>query len=479
MQSSYIASIIVAALTLLGCLAAPDPLVMFMTGATLIAGLLLLWSKSSIPVLLLPFLLQWISVATKPIQSAIIGTPLPDLSDFGGDLSAAAIFALLALVALAFGMRAGMLGGDRNVLTRLQADVADWSDRGMLIAGLGLIGGGHVATACAYFVAGLSEIMLALANVTFCGLFMLVYWTLRTRKHGGIVFAVAIVEIVLGMTGFFGVFRTTLFTIALAVMCAQHRFKPQTVIATTLIVIPALFLTIFWSSVKGDYRLFLNNGSETQTVQQPMSARLDFLNDRAQHFDREQFDDGFTALVDRVSYIDFLSMTLEYVPSNVPHENGDRTFRAVTHIFTPRIIFTDKPALESDTEVTAKYTGLSFTNYTYASISIGYLGEAYIDFGWYGAIAFAFVYGAVMGLFVRLLLQYKRISMILNAGLALMVVIPICYFEQALIKTIGGATATLIAAFLLQRLAFPAILQNFAGRAGARSVPARAEQRYR
>lgn len=478
MQSSQIASIIVALLTLIGCAFAPEPGVLLLVGITLITGLLLLWSRTGIPVLLLPFLLQWLAVATKPIESAITGIALIDLADFNGDLAATAIFASLALIGLAFGMWAGMLSGDRNTLRRLQADIQNWPDRNILPVGIGFVVIGHVLTPMAGLVAGLAEILLALANITYCGLFMLVYWSLRTRRQVGIVAAITALEILFGMSGFFGVFKTTLFTLALAAMCAQHRFKPQTIITAAILMVPAFLLTVFWTSVKSDYRQFLNNDTKTQSVQQPMSARLNFLSERVGAFDREQFDDGFAALIRRISYIDFLSRTLEYVPANTPHENGSRTFAAVTHIFTPRIIFTNKPALQSDTEVTARYTGLAFTDYSYASISLGYLGEAYVDFGWYGAIIFTFVLGLIIGVICKFIIGYRAIPMLFNVGLAMMIVIPSCYFEQALIKIIGATTTTVIAAFLLQRIAFPLLVQNFLIRQRAmRVAPSHAEQR--
>jgi hypothetical protein len=479
MHSSRIVSIIVAALTLVGIFVAPDPLVLLLSGTTLIVALLLLWDKSRIPVLLLPVSLQWISVATKPIESVITSTPMVGLSDFGGDVKASATFGLLGLLALTCGIRLGMgRTGDQTMLPRMRIEVTTWSDRNMLTTGCGLLLGGYLAAAGARAVAGLSEIMLALANATFCGLFILVFWTLTTGKYRWIVGLLALSEIASGMTGFFGEFRTSLFTIALAAMCAQHRFKPQTLVLGTLFTIPSLFLMVFWSSVKPDYRLFLNNGTETQIVQQPLGDRIDFLSARFMSFDGDQFNDGFSKLVARASYIDFLAMTMEYVPSNTPHENGARTLQALTHIVTPRIIFADKPPLESDTVVAAKYTGLTFTNYDYVSISIGYLAELYVDFGWLGAIVAMLVFGVIMGAFVQRILRYALTPTFLNAGLALMVVVPICAFETALIKVIGGMTATLIAAFLLQRGAFRYFIRSRGMLATHTIRPALADQSY-
>lgn len=464
MHPSKITAIIIAVFTLLGCLFSPEPGVIALGGLCLAAGVLMLWTERMVPVLLLPFMIQWISVAVKPIEMMVTGKELAEFSQFGGDLTTAAAFSFIALTCLAGGMRLGILSMKRDVATELAKDAALWPEKLALSLSLGLILVGHAMGFLTYSVAGLTEVFLALANLTYAGLFMLVYWGIRARRRLVLVAAITVAEIVLGMSGFFGVFRTTLFTVALAAVSAQIRFRPQTLIISGVLGMTALVALVFWTAVKPDYRFFLNGGEQVQGSSQPITARLSFLADRAGTFDKEEFDRGFEGLLDRASYIDFLSLTLDFVPANTPHEHGERTFRSAVHIFTPRIFFPDKPALESDTEVTAKYTGLSFQNYSYLSISLGYLGELYVDFGQFGACLAMLIFGAIVGLACRSLLESQRTPMLLNVGLAMMLTIPICYFEQALIKTVGGTTMTIIVVLLLQRFLLPFVLRSLLDR---------------
>ena len=63
----------------------------------------------------------------------------------------------------------------------------------------------------------------------------------------------------------------------------------------------------------------------------------------------EVLSTGLDASLRRVSYIDFLGHTMEYVPEVVPHQSGRQTIEAIRHVVTPRIVFPDKPALPHDT----------------------------------------------------------------------------------------------------------------------------------
>ncbi len=82
------------------------------------------------------------------------------------------------------------------------------------------------------------------------------------------------------------------------------------------------------------------------------------------------------------------------MPDFVPHENGHLLGGSLLNIVKPRIFFPDKPETPDDSLVSAKYTGIRFDMAYNTSISIGYLGELYIDFGKIGAVIGAFAIGA-------------------------------------------------------------------------------------
>jgi len=138
----------------------------------------------------------------------------------------------------------------------------------------------------------------------------------------------------------------------------------------------------------------------------------------------------------------------------VPHENGSLTLDVISHIAMPRLLFPDKAALPSDTEFMKKYTGLNYNWDENVSISIGNLGELYIDFGMIGGLIAEFLIGAIIAFVYRVIKDHSETSSIINAGLCLMIVLPAAYFGTAYIKLVGAFVFTSIIAIFSQRFIF-------------------------
>jgi hypothetical protein len=151
---------------------------------------------------------------------------------------------------------------------------------------------------------------------------------------------------------------------------------------------------------------------------------------------------------------------MERVPETLPHEGGARLAEAILHVLTPRVLFPDKPEVRSDTEVTARYTGLPLAVWAdqSTSISIGYLGELYIDFGVAGAVIAAFLIGLASGRAYRAIRDHTRTPGFINYGLCMMVALTLATFEIALIKLLGSVVTVIAAALLLQRWVWPVLL---------------------
>ena len=181
---------------------------------------------------------------------------------------------------------------------------------------------------------------------------------------------------------------------------------------------------------------------------------------------------GFDALWARIAYIEYFGATLRNVPANVPHENGTMTIAALTHILFPRLIYPDKPALPSDTVVTARYTGLPLSVRDDTTISIGYPGEFYIDFGVTGLLGCMGILGFFYGKATRVV-QRSFKSPLVAYGATISLLMPGFMFETALPKAIGGVMTSFIILVVMGRTVVPfvvgRILSNFAVR---RKMPA-------
>ena len=129
----------------------------------------------------------------------------------------------------------------------------------------------------------------------------------------------------------------------------------------------------------------------------PLEDRFAFLSDRVSEADTDTLMKGFDLLFRRMSYVEFLGATLNFVPNARPHEDGRMTMAAISHILVPRLFVPDKAILANDTLVTMAYTGLPLPTSAGVSISIGYAGELYIDFGVLGMLAGMGILGFLYG----------------------------------------------------------------------------------
>jgi len=149
------------------------------------------------------------------------------------------------------------------------------------------------------------------------------------------------------------------------------------------------------------------------------------------------------------------------VPAQRPFENGALIGAAVMHVLQPRFLFPDKPPLESDTDIAVRYSGLALDkggNAVNTSISLGYVAELYVDFGIVGALVAMSILGFLAGRVVRYLTASTALPTILSSGLAVMFMISMASFEEALAKMVGGAITTFIVILVLRSLLLPYLL---------------------
>jgi hypothetical protein len=341
---------------------------------------------------------------------------------------------------------------------RLRSDANRWRFREVAIVAFSAMGGGYAFVAAASMAGPARELCLQASNIKYAGLFALAYWCLARSSHIRVLVAVMVFEVVSGMTGFFADFKYSILTLLVAALAARPRVRTSDVFAIGAAVGLLMTVAIFWSAVKPDYRDFVNKGTGAQAVLVSIEDRVAFLWEAATSIDGSDFADGFDRLVNRHGYIEFLGLTMQNVPYGIPHENGNLTIAVLEHIAMPRFLFPWKAPLPSDTEVMAKYTGLAFTWNENTSISIGYLGELYIDFGLIGGLVAAGAIGWIVGFVYRLVRGHTAAPALLTAGFCLMIALPIAYFGTAYIKLMGSFIFASVIAILAQRYGLPIVL---------------------
>lgn len=446
-------------LTILGAFASPDHLLVFCVGATFATGVWLLWPQNDSPILFMPFALQWLQVAVKPIETALTGQPLQDFAEYREALAPGAWLGIAGIAALGLGMFVGR-GPSRYDWNRsLARDAIEVWPQGVVVQiALFLIVAGHFLAVVAVAAGPARQILLAFAGARHAGLFLLAYWCLLRQRSLGLLAAVSVVEVVLGLTGFFADFRESVLTLLVAAAAARPRLNPRGFLMMSLAVLVTLGVTIFWSAMKQDYRDFLNQGTGQQQVEQPIAARLGYLGNAADEFNGNQFQKGLRALTIRESYIDVLAATLDHVPEEVPFENGRLLKADILNMVEPRIFFPEKPPTPDDSIIAYHYTGLRFDLAVGTSVSIGYLGELYIDYGKVGAVIGAFVIGLIAGRIYAILRGYQGIPLVFTYAILDMSLLLFIFFESDLVRFMGSALTVIAACLILQRLVAPHVL---------------------
>jgi hypothetical protein len=446
-------------LAVIGAYVSPEHLLTFCVGLTFAAGVWLLWPTTDTPVLLMPFALQWLQVAVKPIETAITGQPLQDFADYGEFLAPGAWLGIAGIAALGVGMWLGRGRSRFDWDKSIARDAVEVWPQGMVMQiALFLIIAGHILGVAAIFSGPARQILLAFGNIRHAGLFLLAYWCLVLRRSLGLLAVVSAFEILSGLTGFFADFRESLLTLLVAAAAARPKLDFKGFIIMGLAVTFTLGLAVFWSATKMQYRGFLNQGTSQQVVDQPLNARLGYLGQAADEFSNNKFQTGLRALVNRESYIDVLAATIDHVPNIIPFQHGRMLGGAVINMIEPRIFFPDKPETPDDSIVATRYTGIHFDWAVGTSVSIGYLGELYVDFGEIGAVIGVFVIGFICGRMYMFLRGYTGIPPLFNYAVLNMCMLLFIFFEIDFVRFLGAAFTVFFACVVLQRFVAPQVL---------------------
>jgi hypothetical protein len=214
---------------------------------------------------------------------------------------------------------------------------------------------------------------------------------------------------------------------------------------------------IGWISIREEYRNFLNQGTGQQVVLVSPTEQVAEFADLVTNIEPDDFRGSVEQMFRRVAYVDYFGAVLDYVPKRHPFENGALLWKTIHHILMPRFLDPDKAILESDSELTRRYTGLSVAGSDRGtSISIGYIAEGYVDFGAYGMLILALAFGFIWGWMYKWLVTHARI---IATGLALgtTLLIGASQFEIAESKLLGGMLAEFLVLALALRFAMPSI----------------------
>lgn len=421
---------------------------------------LLLWRKGEPPVLVFAGTFQWAQASTKIMQANNMGLTIPEyqkavvtaISTAKGPpegTEMAVWLSLTGIMVLALGARVMFYNMPAIKMERIQFEVSFLSTNRLFRIYFLFFIIMYVLNEFVFAIPQLSQIFVTLINLKWLIFFILVITIIIKNENPIYAWLIIGLETVLGFTGFFSEFKEVFFFFGITLLTIRQDFKLRTIIPLSLAIAFLMFLSIFWTSIKGGYREFVSQGTQSQAVLVSVQDQIDYVVDKIYLLTPEHYQLAFDALLDRISYVDFFGATLELVPTYVAHEEGAIYGGAIGHIFMPRLLFPDKPILPSDSEHTMKYTGIILASGTSgASFSIGYMADAYIDFGVPLMFVPVFLLGMLWGWMYRMFVLRSNIKLI-GMGLAMIVLIHTFKLETAIIKLFGGVMIKFIILFVM------------------------------
>jgi hypothetical protein len=430
----------------------PNSLLAVLAIGILLSGAFLLWRPGESPILLFMFCFQWLQASIEIFQANWMGVDVNELGTYSGDDHLAILLTLLGLAALALGLRLGAgpwRDGDGMIVRRTASHYPTkfWF---YLYCVAFVVAG--IADALAFEFAGLSQPLLILASSKWAFYWMLAYASLLPYAPRRYLFCAFGVELALGMGGYFSDFKTVIFFTLIAMVAAGIRLRPRQYLLLVSLAVLAVLLGVVWTAVKIDYRSFISGGAKAQIVTVGYFERVAMLADLAGRLDGDAMVNASEVLLRRLAYVDFFGVVLDTVPAVRPLEGGAVWWDAIRRPFMPRFFFPDKTVID-DSVRTNYYTGLNLAGSEEGtSISIGYVGESYIDFGAPGMFVPIFGLGLLLGGFYRWMLERDR-ARLLGMALATMTIYGAAFLDSSITKLFGGLVVTMLVSWAILRIA--------------------------
>ena len=414
----------------------------------------LAWRPGEPPILLFIVGFQWLQATAKVFHANILGVDVTELvlfSEIETPQTARAIWLSLAgLLVLSIGIRIVLQRLPPNDLDAIQRSAQAFS----IPKAFGLYLALSIGLTAMYesigYWSSFRQILLAVSLLKWSGFYLLAYLVFMRREKYLFFLAAFGIEFIGGI-GFFSGFKEVVFVSVIAFFSIGRRLTVGSALKGLAVVIVMIVIGAAWTSVKVEYRDTISGGSGQQESIVDQGAQVNLLVNLVSGLERQDLVDGLDPLLARVAYVDFFGYVLNAVPTVVPHEKGALWGTAVRHVLLPRIIYPNKPALASDSEVTSRYTGIFLASGGEGtSISIGYMGESYIDFGTLGMFAPIFLLGLGWGL-IYLFFVRKAVDPILGYAYSVAILLSAYQLEVATIKLLGGVLMKFIVVALVFR----------------------------
>lgn len=429
--------------------------------------------KPNMPVALIFFVLwQWAQVFARVLQCMVDGESLSS-GFYGSSVAQAYWYMLSSVVVLAVAIRIVLSSLPRPTPEEERAHLS-WRPSDLFVLYIATL---FLAVACGFasrIIPTLGQQFEAVSRLKIVAEFLLFTTVMATGRGAKFMLAAVLFEIMIGFSGLLSDFRGVFIYLGIAAIAARIRLSAASILGGIVWFMVLITLGLFWTAVKVDYREFASGGMETQAFSVPLSERLAYLGTMAVSPGKIDWSQASYAMLSRFAYVDIFGSVIAYQEFARDTPIGGQWEAAFDHVFKPRFLFPNKRAL-SDTETYVRLSGANPDEVVResTSISVGYMGENYVDFGFPGMLAGIFVLGVLIALVVRYFMR-TPLPWMVRQGIVMAFVYNIAGtgVEISLPKLFGATVMYFLVYLLLVKFAAPyglTWLQNRSG--GARRQP--------
>lgn len=424
----------------------------------LAVGIALLWRPGEPPILLLLFLLQWLQAAAGLFYGNLTGRSVGLLSGIHGNHEKAISLMLTGLLVLAIAIRLAAGPNVRALLPRIQAFVGAQPLQFWVWLFIVTWVFGALCDSASIISGGLRQVLLSLSGLKWAAFVLLTLASFAVPNRSKIPWLLVFGwQFALSIGGFFSTFKDVFLYALIGLVASNVRLRARVLLPAGILVSMLLFLALVWTAIKTQYRDFASRRTGGQVVLISYADRVTEVRHLVSNLSREDLSAATDLFIDRLMYFDFFGLVLDRVPGALPHSDGQIWLDAFRRPFMPRILFSNKTAVD-DTELTSRYTGFKFsTTSRETSVSMGYMAEAYIDFGSVNMFIPIACLGLIIGALYRWLLSRRGLDAVIGSALAPFALMPAILSETSALKLVPSLGLSVISCWLVLKFVAPRV----------------------
>jgi len=419
----------------------------------------LFWREGTPPVIVVALGFQWLSIVVGYIYLSITDAKMIDLlwrPNYSlENIDLTYWLSIIGLLFFSLGLKIATLKIKKQIITT-ELLLKYNTTRIIFLYALFSLFSGAIFSYIRFEFPGISQPVYIFLYLKWSLLFIMFYVAIIKKEKLALVFIILGIEVIVGFTGYFSEFKEVLILLPVVYLTFNRIKGIKQIVFITIFAILLFNLGAVWSYVKNEYRVFLSGGERAQIVTVSKKDALSKLFELSSEVNAETYQMGIEAMVKRFFYLEYFSATINYIPKRQPFMNGENWNDAIKHVLMPRMFFPNKKAID-DSETTMKLTGIKLADAEQGtSISIGYMAQAYADYGPFSMILPIFFLGLTIGFMYKFFVNSSK-----NPLWSYALVFPMYYLininGRNIIKIMGNLFMYFLVFYLIVKFILPYI----------------------